>query len=99
MSILVTGGAGYIGSHMVPELADAGERVVVLDNLSTGFDWAVPKGVPLIIGDTGDQKLVGQIIREHTVDSISILLLRLWSRIRSRIRLATTKTTQSIHEH
>ena len=43
MTILVTGGAGYIGSHMVPELADAGERVVVLDNLSTGFDWAVPK--------------------------------------------------------
>jgi dTDP-4-dehydrorhamnose reductase len=70
MSILVTGGAGYIGSHMVPELADAGERVVVLDNLSTGFDWAVPRGVPLIIGDTGDQKLVGQIIREHKVDSI-----------------------------
>jgi NAD dependent epimerase/dehydratase family len=46
MSVLVTGGAGYIGSHMVPELADAGERVVVLDNLSTGFDWAVPQGVP-----------------------------------------------------
>ena len=99
MSILVTGGAGYIGSHMVPELVDAGELVVVLDNLSTGFDWAVPKGVPLIVGDTGDQKLVGQIIREHTVDSISILLLRLWSRIRSRIRLAITKTTQLIHEH
>ena len=70
MSILVTGGAGYIGSHMVPELVDAGELVVVLDNLSTGFDWAVPKGVPLIVGDTGDQKLVGQIIREHKVDSI-----------------------------
>jgi UDP-glucose 4-epimerase len=70
MTILVTGGAGYIGSHMVPELADAGERVVVLDNLSTGFDWVVPKGVPLIVGDTGDQKLVGQIIREHKVDSI-----------------------------
>ena len=43
MPILVTGGAGYIGSHMVYELADAGERVVVLDNLSTGFDWAVAK--------------------------------------------------------
>jgi len=70
MSILVTGGAGYIGSHMVHELADAGERVVVLDNLSTGFDWAIPKGVPLIVGDSGDQKLVGQIIREHKVDSI-----------------------------
>ena len=70
MSILVTGGGGYIGSHMVYELADAGERVVVLDNLSTGFDWAVAKDVPLIIGDTSDQNLVAQIIREHKVDSI-----------------------------
>jgi UDP-glucose 4-epimerase len=70
MSILVTGGAGYIGSHMVYELADAGERLVVLDNLSTGFDWAVAKDVPLIVGDTGDQNLVAQIIREHKVDSI-----------------------------
>jgi UDP-glucose 4-epimerase len=70
MAILVTGGGGYIGSHMVYELADAGEGVVVLDDLSTGFDWAVAKGVPLIVGDTGDQKLVAQIIREHKVDSI-----------------------------
>jgi UDP-glucose 4-epimerase len=70
MSILVTGGAGYIGSHMVHELADAGERVVVLDNLSTGFSWAVPASVPLILGDTGDQNLVAQIIREHEVGSI-----------------------------
>jgi len=70
MSILVTGGAGYIGSHMVYELADAGERLVVLDNLSTGFDWAVAKGVPVIVGDTGDQNLVAQIIRDHKVDCI-----------------------------
>jgi UDP-glucose 4-epimerase len=70
MSILVTGGAGYIGSHMVHELADAGEHVVVLDNLSTGFDRAVAAGVPLIVGDTGDQNLVGHVIREHKVDSI-----------------------------
>jgi UDP-glucose 4-epimerase len=70
MAILVTGGAGYIGSHMVHQLADAGERLVVLDNLSTGFDWAVAKDVPLIIGDTGDQNLVAQIIREHKIDSI-----------------------------
>ena len=70
MSILITGGAGYIGSQMVHELADAGERVVVLDDLSTGFDWAIAKGVPLIIGDTGDQNLVSQTIREHEVDSI-----------------------------
>jgi UDP-glucose 4-epimerase len=55
---------------MVHELDDAGERVVVLDDLSTGFDWAVAKGVPLIVGDTGDQNLVAQIIREHKVDSI-----------------------------
>ena len=65
--ILVTGGAGYIGSHMVYELADAGERVVVLDNLSTGFDWAVGKDVPLTIGDTGDQNLVGKTIREYKI--------------------------------
>jgi UDP-glucose 4-epimerase len=70
MSILVTGGAGYIGSHMVHELVDANEGVVVLDNLSTGFDWAVAKGVPLIVGDTGDQNLVAQIIREHKINSI-----------------------------
>jgi UDP-glucose 4-epimerase len=70
MSILVTGGAGYIGSHMVHDLADAGEGVVVLDNLSTGFDWAIPKGVPLLVGDTSDQNLVGQIVREHEVQSI-----------------------------
>ena len=52
------------------ELADAGERVVVLDNLSTGFDWAVAKSVSLIVGNTVDQDLVTQIIREHKVDSI-----------------------------
>jgi UDP-glucose 4-epimerase len=70
MSILVTGGAGYIGSHMVYELVDAGEDVVVLDNLSTGFDWAVAKEVPLIVGDTGDHNLVRKIIREHNVECI-----------------------------
>ena len=51
MTVLVTGGAGYIGSHMVLALRDAGERVVVLDNLSTGFRWAVPAGVPLVVGE------------------------------------------------
>jgi UDP-glucose 4-epimerase len=70
MTVLVTGGAGYIGSHMVYELAGAGERVVVLDNLSTGFDWAVAKGAPLIVGETGDQALVARLIREHGVDAI-----------------------------
>ena len=70
MTVLVTGGAGYVGSHMVLELVDAGERVVVLDNLSAGFPWAVAEGVPLIVGDTGDQTLVARLIREHGVEAI-----------------------------
>jgi len=70
MTVLVTGGAGYVGSHMVLELRDAGERVVVLDNLSAGFPWAVAEGVPLIVGDTGDQTLVARLIREHGVEAI-----------------------------
>jgi UDP-glucose 4-epimerase len=70
MTVLVTGGAGYIGSHMVHALVDAGERVVVLDNLTTGFDWAVTKGASLVIGDTGDQPRVAALIAEHRVDAI-----------------------------
>ncbi len=70
MTILVTGGAGYIGSHMVHELADAGEGVVVLDNLSTGFRSALPAAVPLVIGDTGDQGLVSSILKEHKITAI-----------------------------
>jgi UDP-glucose 4-epimerase len=70
MTVLVTGGAGYIGSHMVLELVDAGERVVVLDNLSAGFAWAVAEGVPVIIGDSGDQALVARLIREHGIEAI-----------------------------
>jgi UDP-glucose 4-epimerase len=70
MTILVTGGAGYIGSHMVYALLEAGERVVVLDNLSTGFSWAVAKDVPVVIGETGDQALVARLIAEHGVSAI-----------------------------
>jgi UDP-glucose 4-epimerase len=70
MSILVTGGAGYIGSHMVHALVDAGEGVVVLDNLSTGFHWAIPKHVPLVVGETGDQSLIATVISERRVDAI-----------------------------
>src|SRR5271169_675257 len=70
MAVLVTGGAGYIGSHMVLDLADAGGQVVVLDNLSTGFDWAVAKGVPLVVGESGDQALVGRLIQQYQIDTI-----------------------------
>ena len=70
MTVLVTGGAGYIGSHMVWELLDAGESVVVLDRLSTGFEWAVAPEAKLIVGDVADKELVGQIIRDHGVDAI-----------------------------
>ena len=62
MSVLVTGGAGYIGSHMVHELADRGEQVVVLDNLSTGFRSAVSPKARLVIGDVGDQALVRTLV-------------------------------------
>jgi UDP-glucose 4-epimerase len=70
MSVLVTGGAGYIGSHMVWELLDAGEEVVVIDRLSTGFDWAVAPEAKLIVGDVADNELVASIIRDHHVDAI-----------------------------
>ena len=71
MSVLVTGGAGYIGGHMVLALLDAGEEVVVLDNLSTGFRWAVPSGASFVEGDFGDQALVATIIAEHGVDAVA----------------------------
>jgi UDP-glucose 4-epimerase len=70
MTILVTGGAGYIGSHMVHALVDAGERVVVLDNLSTGYDWAVADGALLVTGETGDAPRVMALIAEHRIDAI-----------------------------
>lgn len=70
MSVLVTGGAGYIGSHMVLRLLDAGEQVVVLDNLVTGFDWAVDSRAEMIVGDVGDMALAERIIGEREVDAI-----------------------------
>jgi UDP-glucose 4-epimerase len=68
-TILVTGGAGYIGSHTVLQLVARGERVVVLDNLSTGFRRAVGN-VPLVVGDVGDRPLVDHLLSEHKVDTI-----------------------------
>ncbi|HEX7026829.1 MAG TPA: UDP-glucose 4-epimerase GalE [Gammaproteobacteria bacterium] len=68
-AILVTGGAGYIGSHVVRQLGEAGHNVVVLDNLSTGFADAVLFG-KLVEGDTGDRQLVAKILREHSIESV-----------------------------
>ena len=70
MTVLVTGGAGYIGSHMVLALVEAGESVVVIDNLSTGFSSALPEGVPLYIGDAGDENLVEGVIANHDIEAI-----------------------------
>ena len=67
--ILVTGGAGYIGSHVVWQLGAAGEDVITLDNLSTGFEAAVTAG-ELIVGDTGDADLLEKIFSEHEIDTI-----------------------------
>jgi UDP-glucose 4-epimerase len=70
MTVLVTGGAGYIGSHTVRALTDAGESVVVIDNLSTGFSQFVPEGVALFIGDAADENLVEGVISAHQVETI-----------------------------
>jgi UDP-glucose 4-epimerase len=70
MTILVTGGAGYIGSHMVHELVDAGERVVVLDNLSTGFRFLIPGSVAFVTGSTGDRELVAKAIAQYGITAI-----------------------------
>ena len=70
MTVLVTGGAGYIGSHTVHPLVDAGQSVVVLDNLSTGFAEALPHPLKPTVGDIGDQALVASLIETHRIDAI-----------------------------
>lgn len=70
MAVLVTGGAGYIGSHMVLALTDAQQDVVVLDNLTTGFAWAVSPAATLVQGDIGDDCLVVALIEKHKIDAI-----------------------------
>ena len=70
LPVLVTGGAGYIGSHAVLALADAGWPVAVIDNLSTGFRWAVPDSVPLHIGDIEDAGLLARIIEGQGIGAV-----------------------------
>lgn len=70
MAVLVTGGAGYIGSHMVLALTDAGEEVVVLDNLVTGFDWAIDGRATFESGDAGDMGFVHALIERHGITEI-----------------------------
>ena len=70
MTVLVTGGAGYIGSHMVWELLDHGEDIVVVDNLATGFEWAIPEGVPFVEANVGDQDAMEQVMSDYDVDVI-----------------------------
>jgi UDP-glucose 4-epimerase len=70
MAILITGGAGYIGSHMVYELADRGEQPVVIDDFSSGFEWAIPSGVPVFVEDIGDQRRVAPLIAKYGISEI-----------------------------
>ncbi|MFE0702709.1 UDP-glucose 4-epimerase GalE [Streptomyces sp. NPDC058872] len=70
MTYLITGGAGYIGSHVVRAMTQAGERVVVLDDLSTGYEERVPEGVPLVIGSTLDREVLDRTIAEHGVTGV-----------------------------
>ena len=70
MAVLVTGGAGYIGAHMVWDLLDQGERPVVLDDLSTGFEAAVPTGADLFVGDIGDRAVLDKVFRTRTIDAV-----------------------------
>ena len=68
--VLVTGGAGYIGSHAALALLDAGWPVVVIDNLATGFAWAVPKGAAFVEGDIDDASLLARLIADHGIGAI-----------------------------
>ena len=69
-TVLVTGGAGYIGSHAVLALIDAGHSPVVLDNLSTGFSEALPEGVPLEQGEAADKSFVAGVLQRHGVGAV-----------------------------
>lgn len=77
MAILVTGGAGYIGGHMVLGLLDRGIKPVVIDDMSNGVSWALQPGVPFYHGDIGNYELVSKIIRDHEIDTVIHFAARL----------------------
>ena len=70
MTVLVTGGAGYVGAHMLLALKEAGEAVIALDDLSAGARWLAPEGVELAIADVGDRAVVMRLLREHAVREV-----------------------------
>ncbi|RBP27840.1 UDP-galactose 4-epimerase [Marinobacter pelagius] len=69
MKVLVTGGAGYIGSHVVRQLGEAGHDIVVFDNLSTGYRWAVTAG-ELVVGDLADEAAIDRLFSEHRFEAV-----------------------------
>lgn len=69
MKVLVTGGAGYIGSHVVKQLGEAGHDIIVYDNLSTGYEWAVTCG-ELVVGDVGDFDKLDALFAQHTFEAV-----------------------------
>lgn len=69
MKVLVTGGAGYIGSHVVKQLGEAGHDIVVYDNLSTGYEWAITYG-QLVVGDVADTEKLDQVFEEHKFEAV-----------------------------
>jgi len=70
MTVLVTGGAGYVGSHMLLALKDAGEAAIALDDLSVGRKEQVPASVPLVVGNVGDRKRVAELLAEHAIEEV-----------------------------
>ena len=71
VNVLVTGGAGYIGSHMVLALLDAGHSPLILDDFSTGHEQLIPVGVPVIRGNVGDREVTDRLFADHKIDAVA----------------------------
>src|SRR6266566_263305 len=86
MTILITGGAGFIGGHTVLALLDRGEIPIVLDDLSTGNRAAVPSGVPFFVGDVGDAELVLRLVQNHRIDAILHFAVKTHTLLQAAVR-------------